>query len=171
MNYPEWQEYDRVHGTTVEEQLRMEGRCPILFSHAVERYGLSDNQVKVHCRDGCCPICGEILWEKYKKKLKNEIIMPIDPFYEDAILTRRKTSIIFKECKGNPGDNFSAFCRRYRLTYTHKLPLWMLAANDYYRECEGVSSPLELIAGVRRYCPDALDEDPMCIHIFREVWE
>lgn len=41
----------------------------------------------------------------------------------------------------------------------------------YCRECEGVRSASEMIAEVRRYCPDALDEDPMHIHIIREVWE
>lgn len=114
---------------------------------------------------------GESMTLSCTRRDDGEIIMPIDPAFEDAILTRRKTSIIHKECKGNPGDSFSAFGRRYRLTYTHKLPLWMLAANDYYRECEGVRSASEMIAAVRRYCPDALGVDPMCIHIFREVWE
>ena len=101
----------------------------------------------------------------------SEIIMPIDPSYEEAILTRRKISIIHSERMGSPGNTFLAFGRRFIIVYTHKLPLWMLAASDYYRECEGVRSASEMIAEIRRYCPDALDEDPMHIHIFLEVWE
>ena len=101
----------------------------------------------------------------------SEIIMPIDPSYEEAILTRRKISIIHSKRMGSPGDTFLAFGRRFLIVYTYKLPLWMLAADEYCRECEGVRSASEMIAAVRRYCPDALGVDPMCIHIFREVWE
>lgn len=39
------------------------------MSHgAIEVYGLKDKQIENWCDKGCCPDCGRMLAEKFKKK-------------------------------------------------------------------------------------------------------
>jgi hypothetical protein len=45
----------------------VKGECPILHG-AVEAYGLTDRQVYNWCDKGCCPDCGEMLTDKFKKR-------------------------------------------------------------------------------------------------------
>ena len=44
------------------------GKCPMLDSDAVQRYGLSDNFVRKFCDKGCSVICGQLLKETLEKK-------------------------------------------------------------------------------------------------------
>lgn len=42
--------------------------CPILFTDAVERFGLTDKEIQSFCNKGCSPICGRELKEYLEKR-------------------------------------------------------------------------------------------------------
>lgn len=50
------------------------GKCPMLDSDTIQKYGLSDNFVRKFCDKGCSVICGQLL----KKVLEKKGIKPKD---------------------------------------------------------------------------------------------
>lgn len=42
--------------------------CPILFTDAIERFGLTDKEIQSFCNKGCSPICGRELKEYLEKR-------------------------------------------------------------------------------------------------------
>ena len=51
-----------------------DGKCPVLQSDVIQKYGLSDDFVRKFCDKGCSVKCGEFL----KEALEKEGIKPKD---------------------------------------------------------------------------------------------
>lgn len=45
-----------------------DGKCPMLFTDAIERYKLSDEFVERFCNKGCSVECGKFLERELKKQ-------------------------------------------------------------------------------------------------------
>lgn len=45
-----------------------DGKCPMLMSDAISKYGLTDEFVRRFCEKGCSVICGRLLKEELERK-------------------------------------------------------------------------------------------------------
>lgn len=45
-----------------------DGKCPMLKTDVIQKYGLSDDFVKRFCEKGCSVECGKFLKEQLEKK-------------------------------------------------------------------------------------------------------
>lgn len=52
-----------------------DGKCPMLKTDVIRKYGLSDDFVKRFCGKGCSVECGKFLKELLEKKGSNQYVL------------------------------------------------------------------------------------------------
>lgn len=57
-----------MQGDRPRETMFEDGKCPMLTSDVIQKYGLSDNFIRRFCSAGCSVKCGELLKEYLTRK-------------------------------------------------------------------------------------------------------
>lgn len=69
----------------------------------------------------------------------NIVELRFKPYWRNALLTGKKVCTTRTSKYGNPGDYFTAFWAKFKITAVHRVKL--STVRDYYWEKEGCTSP------------------------------
>lgn len=50
-------------------EVMLMGECPMTFKN-VEKYKITDKELKKFCSYGCCPLCGKLFLEEFGSRVK-----------------------------------------------------------------------------------------------------